>query len=82
MAALHKRIEEIVEVAALCGVNIVCFQEAWSEYFPVIPSMLLGSSSSHFNKYAALEVPEGVLEESWRCLQRHVALEQEAMASK
>uniref|UniRef100_A0A493T243 Beta-ureidopropionase 1 n=1 Tax=Anas platyrhynchos platyrhynchos TaxID=8840 RepID=A0A493T243_ANAPP len=29
VAALHKRIEEIVEVAAMCGVNIVCFQEAW-----------------------------------------------------
>ncbi|XP_054248913.1 beta-ureidopropionase [Indicator indicator] len=33
VAALHKRIEEIVEVAALCGVNIVCFQEAWTMPF-------------------------------------------------
>lgn len=33
VAALHRRIEEIVGVAAMCGVNIVCFQEAWSEYF-------------------------------------------------
>ncbi|KAG2471199.1 BUP1 ureidopropionase, partial [Polypterus senegalus] len=32
-AALHKRIEEIVEVAAMCGVNIVCFQEAWTMPF-------------------------------------------------
>jgi len=27
--ALHKRIAEIVEVAALAGVNIICFQETW-----------------------------------------------------
>uniref|UniRef100_U3IMJ5 Beta-ureidopropionase 1 n=1 Tax=Anas platyrhynchos platyrhynchos TaxID=8840 RepID=U3IMJ5_ANAPP len=33
VAALHKRIEEIVEVAAMCGVNIVCFQEAWTMPF-------------------------------------------------
>uniref|UniRef100_A0A803YFW3 CN hydrolase domain-containing protein n=1 Tax=Meleagris gallopavo TaxID=9103 RepID=A0A803YFW3_MELGA len=33
VAALHKRIEEIVEVAAMCGVNIICFQEAWTMPF-------------------------------------------------
>ncbi|XP_028680744.1 beta-ureidopropionase [Erpetoichthys calabaricus] len=33
IVALHKRIEEIVEVAAMCGVNIVCFQEAWTMPF-------------------------------------------------
>ncbi|XP_077164854.1 beta-ureidopropionase isoform X1 [Paroedura picta] len=33
VAALHKRIEEIVEVAAMCKVNIVCFQEAWTMPF-------------------------------------------------
>ncbi|XP_027517505.1 beta-ureidopropionase isoform X1 [Corapipo altera] len=33
VAALHRRIEEIVEVAAMCGVNIVCFQEAWTMPF-------------------------------------------------
>ena len=31
ITALHKRIGEMVDVAAMCGVNIVCFQEAWSE---------------------------------------------------
>ncbi|XP_073419862.1 beta-ureidopropionase [Dendrobates tinctorius] len=31
--ALHRRIAEIVEVAALCDVNIVCFQEAWTMPF-------------------------------------------------
>ena len=31
VSALHRRIEAIVEVAAMCGVNIVCFQEAWSK---------------------------------------------------
>ncbi|XP_018412892.1 PREDICTED: beta-ureidopropionase isoform X3 [Nanorana parkeri] len=31
--ALHRRIAEIVEVAAMCGVNIVCFQEAWTMPF-------------------------------------------------
>ncbi|XP_068094419.1 beta-ureidopropionase [Hyperolius riggenbachi] len=31
--ALHRRIAEIVEVAAKCGVNIVCFQEAWTMPF-------------------------------------------------
>ncbi|XP_061458818.1 beta-ureidopropionase isoform X2 [Rhineura floridana] len=29
VTALHKRIEEIVEVAAMCGVNVICFQEVW-----------------------------------------------------
>lgn len=29
--AMHSRIGEIIEVAAMCGVNIVCFQETWSE---------------------------------------------------
>lgn len=29
--ALHNRVGEILEVAAMCGVNIVCFQETWSE---------------------------------------------------
>uniref|UniRef100_F6V4N0 Beta-ureidopropionase n=1 Tax=Ornithorhynchus anatinus TaxID=9258 RepID=F6V4N0_ORNAN len=33
VAALHRRIEEIVEVAAKCGVNVVCFQEAWTMPF-------------------------------------------------
>ncbi|XP_069475964.1 beta-ureidopropionase [Ambystoma mexicanum] len=33
VAALHKRIGDIVEVAGLCGVNIVCFQEAWTMPF-------------------------------------------------
>lgn len=30
-AALHARISCMTEAAALCGVNIICFQEAWSE---------------------------------------------------
>uniref|UniRef100_A0A8C3A3C4 Beta-ureidopropionase n=1 Tax=Cyclopterus lumpus TaxID=8103 RepID=A0A8C3A3C4_CYCLU len=29
--AMHSRVGEMVEVAAMCGVNIVCFQETWSE---------------------------------------------------
>ncbi|XP_074055901.1 beta-ureidopropionase [Macrotis lagotis] len=33
VGALHQRIEEIVEVAAQCGVNVVCFQEAWTMPF-------------------------------------------------
>ncbi|XP_038619193.1 beta-ureidopropionase isoform X2 [Tachyglossus aculeatus] len=33
VAALHRRIEEIVEVAARCGVNVVCLQEAWTMPF-------------------------------------------------
>ncbi|XP_026884963.1 beta-ureidopropionase isoform X2 [Electrophorus electricus] len=33
ITALHKRVSEIVEVAAFCGVNIVCFQEAWTMPF-------------------------------------------------
>ncbi|XP_057267272.1 beta-ureidopropionase isoform X2 [Pezoporus wallicus] len=33
VAALHRRIAEIVEVAAQSGVNIVCFQEAWTMPF-------------------------------------------------
>ncbi|KAK7088541.1 beta-ureidopropionase-like [Littorina saxatilis] len=31
--ALHKRIGEMTEAAALCGVNILCFQEAWTMPF-------------------------------------------------
>ncbi|KAM8961155.1 beta-ureidopropionase [Pelodytes ibericus] len=31
--ALHKRIASIMEVAATCGVNIVCLQEAWTMPF-------------------------------------------------
>ncbi|KAI4569042.1 hypothetical protein MJG53_014660 [Ovis ammon polii x Ovis aries] len=33
VAALHRRVEAVVEVAAMCGVNIVCFQEAWTMPF-------------------------------------------------
>ncbi|XP_029475896.1 beta-ureidopropionase isoform X2 [Rhinatrema bivittatum] len=33
VTALHKRIGEMVAVAAMCGVNIVCFQEAWTMPF-------------------------------------------------
>ncbi|KAL3857684.1 hypothetical protein ACJMK2_012326 [Sinanodonta woodiana] len=33
LEALHKRISEIIEVAALCDVNIVCMQEAWTMPF-------------------------------------------------
>eukprot|EP00058_Branchiostoma_floridae_P009320 XP_002594808.1 hypothetical protein BRAFLDRAFT_269635 [Branchiostoma floridae] len=33
VAALHSRIAEIVEVAAMCGVNIICFQETWTMPF-------------------------------------------------
>lgn len=31
--ALHRRITEITEAAALCGVNILCMQEAWTMPF-------------------------------------------------
>uniref|UniRef100_A0A4W3IRX2 Beta-ureidopropionase n=1 Tax=Callorhinchus milii TaxID=7868 RepID=A0A4W3IRX2_CALMI len=33
VAAMHKRIGDLVEAAAMCGVNIVCFQEAWTMPF-------------------------------------------------
>ncbi|XP_070618478.1 beta-ureidopropionase [Erythrolamprus reginae] len=33
VTALHRRIQEIVEVAELCGVNVICFQEAWTMPF-------------------------------------------------
>lgn len=33
LAALHKRIGEIIDVAAKEGVNIICFQEAWTMPF-------------------------------------------------
>ncbi|XP_072043669.1 beta-ureidopropionase-like [Amphiura filiformis] len=33
VASLYNRISEIVEAAALCGVNIICFQEAWNMPF-------------------------------------------------
>jgi len=31
--AIHNRIREIVDIAAKCGVNIICFQEAWTMPF-------------------------------------------------
>lgn len=31
--ALHRRVETIAEAAALCGVNIICFQETWTMPF-------------------------------------------------
>jgi len=31
--AIHRRIVKLVEAAALCGTNIVCFQEAWTMPF-------------------------------------------------
>uniref|UniRef100_A0A3Q3XBK5 Beta-ureidopropionase n=1 Tax=Mola mola TaxID=94237 RepID=A0A3Q3XBK5_MOLML len=30
--AMHNRIGEMVEVAAMCGVNVVCFQETWMPF--------------------------------------------------
>ncbi|XP_038061399.1 beta-ureidopropionase-like [Patiria miniata] len=33
VAALHNRIGEIVEAAGQCGVNVICFQEAWTMPF-------------------------------------------------
>ncbi|XP_051888023.1 beta-ureidopropionase isoform X3 [Pristis pectinata] len=33
VAALQKRIGDLVEVAAMCGVNIICLQEAWTMPF-------------------------------------------------
>ncbi|XP_063396601.1 beta-ureidopropionase-like [Mytilus trossulus] len=31
--SLHNRISEIIEVASLCGVNVICLQEAWTMPF-------------------------------------------------
>ncbi|KAJ0067826.1 hypothetical protein NL108_011053, partial [Boleophthalmus pectinirostris] len=31
--AVHHRVGEMVEVAAMCGVNIICFQETWTMPF-------------------------------------------------
>ncbi|XP_068680494.1 beta-ureidopropionase-like [Montipora foliosa] len=33
LSALHDRIKEITDTAALCGVNIICFQECWTMPF-------------------------------------------------
>ncbi|XP_061674050.1 beta-ureidopropionase [Syngnathoides biaculeatus] len=33
VTALHNRVRQIVEVAAMCGVNIICFQETWTMPF-------------------------------------------------
>lgn len=32
LKAAYKLVEQIVSVAAKCGVNILCLQEAWSKY--------------------------------------------------
>ena len=31
-SAIHSKIEKITLAASLAGVNIICFQEAWSEF--------------------------------------------------
>ncbi len=47
--AIHKRIADIISAAALSQVNIVCFQEAWSEsYF--IDSILIIHIITFFSK--------------------------------
>uniref|UniRef100_A0A3Q3STK8 Beta-ureidopropionase n=1 Tax=Mastacembelus armatus TaxID=205130 RepID=A0A3Q3STK8_9TELE len=33
VTAMHSRLGEVVEVAAMCGVNMVCFQETWTMPF-------------------------------------------------
>ncbi|KAM6965557.1 beta-ureidopropionase [Aplochiton taeniatus] len=33
ITAIHRRISEMADVAAICGVNILCFQEAWTMPF-------------------------------------------------
>lgn len=32
LEAFHSRIGDIVKIASLCGVNVICFQEAWSKF--------------------------------------------------
>lgn len=39
-AAIHKKITGYIDHAAKCGVNIVCMQEAWSEFSIWISSEL------------------------------------------
>lgn len=65
ITALHKRVGEMVEVAAMCGVNIVCFQEAWSEYtntcrhltlFPLNSSLLSNCSRNIYSSWVSYEV--------------------------
>ncbi len=29
--AIHKRVSDMISAGAICGLNVVCFQEAWSE---------------------------------------------------
>ena len=31
IAALHQRMQDITHAAYLCGTNVICYQEAWSE---------------------------------------------------
>ena len=31
--AIHKRVSELIHAAHLCGVNVVCLQEAWTMPF-------------------------------------------------
>ncbi|CAL1616459.1 unnamed protein product [Knipowitschia caucasica] len=33
ISAMHRRVGEMAEVAAMCGVNILCFQETWTMPF-------------------------------------------------
>jgi beta-ureidopropionase len=40
--AILERVGKIVDVAALCGVNVLCFQEAWSEYIRINSNPCIG----------------------------------------
>lgn len=46
--AIHSRIEEIISAASLCGVNIICLQEAWSKYDITVKVFLI----NYFPSYA------------------------------
>ena len=32
IAALHQRMQDMTHAAYLCGTNVICYQEAWSEF--------------------------------------------------
>lgn len=42
--AIHHRVAEILEVAAKAGVNVICFQEAWSKFCLLLFCLLFSFS--------------------------------------
>lgn len=49
--AIVKRVTKIVEAAAASGVNVICFQEAWSEFLRQYLYSIINRFCSKYSKF-------------------------------